>query len=221
MKSFHKLSLLVAIAIITFSCSDDESGDTVEIMKPIVTYTGPHLNADFYTPGTTSAPTVEWNGDVGSFSISPEIEGLSINSTTGEISWSNLLPLGTHNFDAVATNAAGQTTISMELENIFSGVFEGYYLDTSLPHPIDLHFSENGTLEVISGGGPAPYEASGTWTKNGNEILANFKFENGAEHSIKGTLSQTASAAEISGNYYTSYGASGTPLGILETTFTE
>jgi len=71
----------------------------------------------FFQAGNSDAPRLNWNGNQGNFSLSSTIDGLSINSTTGVLSWTNSLPIGTHNIQIIATNSAGQTTSNITINN--------------------------------------------------------------------------------------------------------
>jgi len=60
--------------------------------------------------GGSVTPTIRWNNDPGTFSISPTTTGLSIDATTGVISWDSTLTNGKYNLTITATNSSGLTT---------------------------------------------------------------------------------------------------------------
>lgn len=75
-------------------------------------YAGNPYVADFGTTGSSAVPTINWGGEAGSFAITTTglPTGITIDATTGKISWSNTVPVGTYTINVVATNSTGTST---------------------------------------------------------------------------------------------------------------
>ncbi len=211
-----KLFLLVLL-FTTISCStDDDDGEEVQnISTPTISYASTTIEAEFSTPGNSSAPTVNWNGEQGSFSLVNTVPGVNINSTTGVVSWNRLLPLGTTNLQLIASNSAGQTGVNLTINTPLRGVFTGTY-DNSVF--FQFEFMTDGTAIVNANSSSSPDVASGTYTISNDEILVNYTYEGDSQfYSILGTLTQTETGAGLSGNWY--YAADADPSevgGLLE-----
>ena len=81
MKNLFYVLTLMAL-VFTTSCSKDDKTD-VAPSESTITYTTTSFDATFYSSGSSDAPTVNWFGNTGSFSLEEEIVGLTINSSTG------------------------------------------------------------------------------------------------------------------------------------------
>ncbi|QCK14520.1 hypothetical protein [Mangrovivirga cuniculi] len=209
-----KLKLLpfLFLTAFMFSCEDDD-----EVLTPEVSYSQTTFNPAFYSEGNSSAPNISWNGNQGSFSLSRNIEGLSINSTTGMISWTKLLPYGNHELEVIVSNSAGQIIIPIQILNPVQGRFVGTYSDNNF---FALTFFEDGTIEVDANSETNPTEGSGTWDVVNDEIVANYTYtETNENYSVKGNINQTQSNAEFIGEWYFGFGAaqssSGGPVRVI------
>jgi len=195
----HIIFILIVLAFV--ACTEDED----KIMTPSVTYPETNLNVSFFTDGSVPAPQIEWNGNQGSFSLDSNIAGLAINSTTGQVSYTKLLPPGDQNFSVIASNSAGQISIPFTINNPFSGFFEGTY-STSGYFAFD--FSEDGTVAVAANSSTNPDRGTGTYIFNGDELIANYTYGNESSgYSIKVTLSQSNADARLTGSWYFAYDA--------------
>jgi len=196
-----KYFTLMFIILTLTGCSEDEE----QVTTPNVQYSSTNLTADFYTDGNGPTPTIEWNGNQGSFSLDTNIPGLSVNSSTGQVNYTRLLPPGDHSFNVIAANSAGQINIPFSISNSFSGFFEGTY-STSSYFAID--FFEDGTLDLAANSSANPDTGTGTYTINGDELIANYMYDNDpSEYSIKVTVSQTNVDAQLSGSWFFNYDA--------------
>lgn len=183
---------------------------------PTVTYSNTNLVASFYEEGSSPAPSVNWNGTQGSFSMAPEIEGMVINSTNGIVTWTASLAPGLHEFSIVATNSSGQISIPMTIENAFQGTFTGTY---DADRYFELEFDPDGTILIKANNSSDPDLASGTWTLDSNSITSNYTYQEveSEKYSIAGTLTQTANQAVITGNWYVGHNSTeDTPGGSFE-----
>lgn len=196
-------TILVLFLTFTMSCSSDD--DSPQITSPSVSYNTSTINATFFQNGNTNAPTVNWNGNQGTFSLANSINGLSIDANTGVVSWTTVLPAGEHEVQIVASNSAGQTTSYFTLKNLLQGLFIGLI---SQDLYFDVDFRMDGTVEIKSSNPPEP-AFSGTWILTGDVIIANlFLIEDPVEqYSLKGNLVQTSTSATYSGSMYWGHNA--------------
>ncbi|MCX2742707.1 hypothetical protein OO013_02455 [Mangrovivirga sp. M17] len=198
------------IAFIILSCSDDDD----QILTPEVSYPQTTFDPTFYTSGNSSAPNISWNGNQGTFSLSKDINGLSINSTNGVISWTKLLPHGMHQLEVVVSNSAGQITIPIQINNPVEGRFVGTYSGSTY---FAITFFEDGTADIEANSETSPTEASGTWDVVNDEIIVNYTYETTTEeYSVKGNITQTQSVAEFNGDWYFGFDAQNSPGGTVE-----
>ncbi|WP_114491474.1 putative Ig domain-containing protein [Candidatus Ulvibacter alkanivorans] len=205
MKFFYLKTLLILSAFALFlSCGlTDDDEDTV--MSPSLTYPSTNLMATFFEAGNSEAPTISWNGNQGTLSLSSSIEGISLNSTNGVLNWNRQLAPGDYNMNVIATNSEGQTVANINLSNPFQGAFTGTYSGSFY---FMFEFNSDGTLEVAADDGINPLVGSGTWELNNGVLTADYTYDSSNdEFSISGTLSQTNNQAELSGNWYFGFGA--------------
>ncbi|GGH67437.1 hypothetical protein GCM10011379_22720 [Filimonas zeae] len=95
-------------------------------IRPLVpstfSYNSP-IEAPFGTAGSAAVATApNWNGETGTFSIGNPADissGITINPTTGAISWTNSVPVNSWPVQVVATNSRGSQSITVTL-NIYS-----------------------------------------------------------------------------------------------------
>jgi len=208
-----KITIIVLATIIFFnSCNSDD--DATVIQTPSVTYSEMNINATFFQEGNSSAPTINWNGNQGTFSVTNTIIGLTINPTTGVLNWTKLLPNGTHSIEVVATNSVGQTTVNLTLNNPFQGVFTGTHSGSTF---FELTFNTDGTMEVRANDEINPDIGNGTYSINNSIIIANYTYSFG-DFSTSGSLTQSISAVSYTGDWYFGHGATGTPGDIFEVT---
>ncbi len=174
---------------------DDLTGGGVE--KPTVAYSSTNFDAEFYKAGSSVTPSLDWNGEQGSVSLGTSLEGLSINSTTGKLEWTKLLPSGTHQVDVVVSNSEGQVVVPVTIDNPFRGTFDGTYGSSN---DFKLEILPDGTITLFADG----EEASGTWVMNGEQFTAYYTYNNypDLDYSLIADIDQTNSGVTISGNYY-------------------
>ncbi|MCX7550662.1 Ig domain-containing protein [Xanthomarina sp. F2636L] len=195
--------ILVLLLTLTMSCSNDD--DSPEATSPSVSYNTATINATFFQDGNTNAPTVNWNGNQGTFSLVNSMDGLSINTTTGVISWTKTLAAGEHEIQVVANNSAGQTTSYFTLKNLLQGEFIGV-IDQSAYFAIE--FFTDGTIEIKASNPPEP-AYYGTWVLTDDEILANLTLVEvpTEQYSLRGNLLQTNTSATYSGSIFWEHNA--------------
>ncbi|WP_203292994.1 hypothetical protein [Luteirhabdus pelagi] len=198
----RKFFTLVLITIFITSCEEDDSGS---VTTPTVQYSETTANAIFYTEGNSVSPSIEWNGEQGSISLDGNPDGTSVNSTTGKITWTKLLPAGSHDFQVLVANSAGQVTVPFTLENPLQGFFEGTYSGSSY---FAIEFFDDGTCTVLANSSNNPTIGSGTFVVDGDEVVADYTYEDTDEdYSVRATISQTSNAAALEGNWYFEHGA--------------
>jgi hypothetical protein len=201
---------IAAVALTFPSCSSDEE---LNELVPAVTYSNDTLQATFFQAGNSVEPNINWNGNTGTLSLSPQISGLSINATTGAIEWTKQLPIGTHPFSVLATNSAGTSSIDLVINNPFQGVFTGTYDDVSF---YELEFFKDGSIHIRADDPINPNTANGTWTKVGDSIRSDYTYTLGGEFSLLGNLTLSDSAV-YSGNWFNGHGTiNGNEGGVFE-----
>ena len=181
---------------------DDLSGGAD---APEVTYGSTTYEADFYEPGNSSVPSIDWNGAQGTVSLGSNIEGLSVNSTTGQLQWTKLLPPGTHEVEVVVANSEGQVVVPISINNPLAGSFAGTIYENDDPYDLAIDFNADGTAIVV----PNTFEYTGTYVvQEDDSVLVNLvRSSDSFKISLLGQITQTASHVTYSGNYYLSHDA--------------
>lgn len=197
--SISFVSMFILLFTFTSCSSEDDANDLV----PVVTYSTDTLQAEFFVAGNSLDPNIEWNGTPGTLSLSNPVSGLSVNPTTGKITWTKQLPLGIHDFSVLATNSAGTTTINLVINNPFQGVFTGTY-DSNFFYEIE--FFKDGSIEVRADSEANPSLANGIWMNEGGSIRADYTYLSGGDFSVLGTLTLNDSAV-YSGNWFFDHGS--------------
>ncbi|PVW13576.1 putative Ig domain-containing protein [Marixanthomonas spongiae] len=203
MKFYHTKTLTILLVTLFFiSCGltdDDEA-----VSSPSLTYPVTNLSAIFFEEGNSQPPTITWNGNQGTISLSSSIEGLSVNSSTGVLNWDKQLNPGDYTFDVIATNSAGQTSVSFNLSNPLQGTFTGTFSGSSF---FELEFNSDGTL-VVRANADNPDLGSGTWELANDILTADYTYDDtGNEYSISGLLEQSSTQVIYTGNWYYGHGA--------------
>lgn len=81
-------------------------------------YTPDNSKLGFGTAGNSVIPAVSWRGETGTFGITAPPAGISINATTGVISWTDAVPVGTYTLNLTAKNSqspAATTTYTLKI----------------------------------------------------------------------------------------------------------
>ena len=157
------LSLLI-ICFTMSSCGDDK--DDVAIGAPTDFEYPAGGPIPFYTNGDSGTPTINWNNDIGFFTLDNTYTGISINEVTGVLSWNEDLPLHDNLVDVTATNSAGTAHVSVLFLHQFSGVFDGgHNLD-----PNSTTVTTNNLTATFNVGGTASY------TDNGETVTGSWSF---------------------------------------------
>ncbi len=155
-------------------------------------------------------PSLDWNGNQGTVSLSRSLAGLSVNSTTGQLSWTKLLPPGTHTLDVVASNSAGQVVVPLTLDNPFDGRFEGVY-DESRYFAHDVR--ADGTVTIAANSQTNPDTGTGTWRMDGDRFVFEYTYTGNSEsYFTLLDLEQTASGATLTGEYGRGLYTPGAPI---------
>jgi hypothetical protein len=192
----------LAIMLLNFSCKSDDDSTDQEIILPTLTMSNVSYNTTFFSTGQTDAPTVDWNGDVGTFSLAAPIPGFSVDENTGDVSWDRSIFIGNNEVELVATNANGFAAIVITIHNQFMGDFHGAYNNnpnsTTVENGFEMNFNENGTMSVyVVGNGNA---GTGTWTHDGPIITSVYSYDGGVNYyTIVVALSHTNTTAQITG----------------------
>lgn len=187
-----------AIMLLNFSCKSDD--DSAEVILPVLTMSNMSYDTTFFSTGQTDAPTVNWNGNVGTFSLGAPIPGFSVDENTGVVSWDRSIFIGSNEIELIATNSNGFDSIVITVYNQFMGDFHGAYNNdpnsTIVANNFEMTFNNNGTMSVNDSGSIG----TGTWTHDGPIITSVYSYNGGASYyTVVVTLSHTNTTAEIIG----------------------
>ena len=176
-KFINKKSKMKYIAVlilgIIFSCS--KSDETKTILAPKADYIKDVYQVAFHSQGNSTAPNIDWNGDVGLFSIQNAIPGVSIDFKTGVVSWNGTLPMGENDITILVVNEAGASPTNIQLTHLLSGNFRGEVKFPDYDPVIDfgLNFNANGSGTVTIGGFDNDSDL-GFWTIDGSIIQGQY-----------------------------------------------
>jgi len=159
----HTFKLL--LVCLTFaSCSSDKD-DTI-VSTPSDFYYPGETPIPFYTHGSV-LPNIDWGNETGTYTLDMSYTGISLDETTGALSWDEDLPLGNNVVMVTATNSAGFATTTPNLLHQFSGVFNGAYNNDANPVTpttvsLSVTFNVDGTMSITDNG----TTSNGTWVFN-------------------------------------------------------
>lgn len=180
MKTLNTTLSLLIICFTLLSCGDDR--DDVAVSAPTdFTYPagGP---IPFYTNGNSGTPTINWNNDIGIFTLDNAYVGIGIDESTGVLSWNEDLPLNNNLVDVTATNSAGTAHTSVLFIHQFSGGFDGgHNLDptstTVTTTNLTATFNVDGSASYTDNG----ETVSGTWFFNlAGKLICDYTLLSGA-----------------------------------------
>jgi hypothetical protein len=185
------------------ACSKSEGDNST---APEISYDQTTLQAAFYQEGQLAAPMIDWNGDPGQFGLESTIKGVSINPQSGSISWDKTLPLGVNDITVLAFNNSGTTSTIIQIDNRFSGKFQGFFGTVILlgPDPIPMTFmfkADGGS--TFNPGFDEPLE--GSWEIDENMLEAQYHpIDNPENHQfLKGAVIYTSTEAYVEGSFGT------------------
>lgn len=170
---------------------------------PTISYSQGAYASPFFSTGNTPAPLVDWNGATGTLSLMGAVAGVTLDPSTGIVSWDASLPIGASLVQVVATNPAGMATASFNVDNRFEGHFEGAYNgdpeSDSVTFDFEVTFHGDGSLAVRDFGAS---EGEGNWTRVGQTITAVYSYESGDPLTFQGDLTHNASEAVLEAFWY-------------------
>lgn len=195
----YRLARLVLFALLLSSAGCDAVSDLAS-GAPTVSYANTTVDAEFFEAGSSATPSIDWNGVQGTISLGADVEGLTINSTTGRLSWTKLLPPGTHEVEVVVSNSNGQVVVPLTIENPLAGRFEGTYSGGSY-YALDVE--SDGTVTVLANSSTSPDEGEGTWeVVDGSYVFEYVYTATDEEYHVVADLDQTNAAASLTGNWF-------------------
>jgi len=150
--------------IYLISCSSDK--DDTTISAPSDFYYPGEVPISFYTHGSV-APNIDWGNETGTYALDMNYTGVSLDETTGVLSWNEDLPLGSNIVLVTATNSAGNATTSPNLLHQFSGQFNGAYNTDANPITpttvnMNVTFNVDETMSITDN----TTTTNGTWAFN-------------------------------------------------------
>ena len=162
------------------SCADDIDDNIVSAPSDFY-YLG-ELPIPFYTNGNTDFPNIDWGNESGVFTLNENYQGVSINSSTGVLSWNENLPLGENIISVTATNSAGFAVTSVLFLHQFGGEFTGGYNSDPTSTTVSasnlvINFNVNGTLVITDNG----ETVNGAWSFNPQgKLVCNYMLSSGS-----------------------------------------
>ena len=188
-KTHHILKAYFVFFILIASLQSCNKDGAPVVEAPVLSVT-PNLSASYFQNGEGPLPEVQWNGDQGKFGLENTIQGLSIDSETGQLSWDPSLPIGVHTVILFAYNEAGKDLASLTINNPFQGILKGTYLpSTSLSNilyrTMEINFNIDGTLsgytqsELDDGTILGPNYFSGNYVLMDTKMEGTFQYEDG------------------------------------------
>jgi len=209
-----KTLILLTIVLALFSCTNDESS---EIVNPKISFSNNNQVTSFYTEGSFEKPSIDWGGETGTLNLGALITGVSLDASSGIISWTKELSLGEHTIEITATNSAGESKAALVLTNNFEGDFTGGYNkdpnSTTLSDDFIINFNSDGTMQaedvVVSS------IATGTWTRNNDIITIEYTFNGTSFLSIVFELVYNESGAYLEGQWFRGTDTTVTPEGYI------
>lgn len=169
-----KLVAIILILPFLFNCSKNE--ESIEkAMLPTVVYETINYESKFFTEGSTLEPVVDWNGNIGLFSIRPEGYGFNIDPASGVVSWDKTIDLGVNTIEVIAENTAGKVLIEITIDNIFQGRFKGGFNND--PNSNEITNKEFYTYDFDPSGVVNSNSSFGQETGEWNIIIDNSVFQ--------------------------------------------
>lgn len=145
-----KRLLWIMLPVLWVSCQSD----SLRIEAPSeLSFASHEIAIAFYTSGTTDIPTLDWGGETGTFSLSTESKGFSVDPVSGKVSWQSGIELGEHQLTVIAKNSMGQQTVNLTLLHSLSGIFRGGYnwnpsSNVLTDNDYELVFHTDGSMRV-------------------------------------------------------------------------
>ena len=195
------LYLVLAIGIIFTQSCDEIDNLSGGASAPEVTYSATTYEAEFFKAGNSATPSIDWNGSQGTVSLGSMVDGLSVNSTTGQLQWTKLLPPGTHDVEVVVTNSEGQVVVPMTISNALRGKFAGQITEGSTTVEGDVEFLSDGTVTLTV---PSAAFAGSSYTmlNDGAISVPLEEVDRSTKITLLGELKQTESSARYMGPWY-------------------
>ncbi|WP_430908544.1 hypothetical protein [Maribacter sp. 2-571] len=207
---------ILALLFLVIACSKNDSPPSGTIRFE---YAEEEINTTFRTVGSIAPSIIQWNGEVGTYSITSSSEILQRNhivfdSLTGLLSWGKDFPLGTYDFVITAESEGRTQTVEILLINTLTKAFFSGGLQMVDPDAEDLNYSEippdyslslneDGTIYMERYSNPA-FEASGTWAAvSGGSLLIEFttNLSGGDVTYMRGFLSNSLNTPSFLGTY--------------------
>lgn len=192
-----KLHIVLVSAFLILGCSKND--DTV-VLPPDLSVTQ-ILSASYFQKGKSPLPEVQWNGDQGKFGLENTVQGLSIDTVTGQLYWDSSLPVGVHTVTLFAYNTAGKDQVAVTINNQFQGTFRGTrqsntFFVNVLFDVMEIVFKADGTFEgyrqaELEGGELLdPSLFGGSYTLTENNMVGTIQFEDGESIPFEALLGQ-------------------------------
>ena len=197
------LNVILFIAGFAFMACNKDKDEAPVPVGPQISYEQTKFTVPFFTLEHSDVPTLQWNGEIGSLSLSSAVPGIQLNEDNGVLTFKKALPLGQHTVTVIATNSVGQDAVTFEIDNAFQGSVTGGYNNNPASEVVignlKLDFADDGAALLTNNGVSAP----GTWTQEEDTITAVYSINNGASYvTIQGTLTHNSLAANFRGYYY-------------------
>lgn len=156
-------------------CACSSNDDTP---APVFSYASDTFEVSFRTQGTIPPPNIEWAGNVGTFTLKENIQGLTIDESSGALSWERQLGIGEHVVEITAQNDQRTLETSFLLTNVLRSAFWSAGRNNDIDsNEIDFDryftFFPDGTLETALFGEPDS-KGVGVWELEGSSLSMHF-----------------------------------------------
>lgn len=183
--------LIIAFGAVLIGCKNDNSkvDKSSESFMPNIFYKEDTIRTQFLEKGMSAKPEIDWNGKVGKISLISKIKGVSINSSTGQITWDNDLIKGNQDLKVIAKNTIGSDTVNLNIDHSLKGVFTGNYQWDGKSYFYEMEFQPEGTMRVSSDSPRSTNTGFGTWEIDSlDRLVVNYKYPTGEKSSTLGKI---------------------------------
>lgn len=183
--------IFINLSVPMISCRDDHGkiDSSKKSVKPNVSYQNDTIRTQYLKRGLSTKPEIDWHGEIGNFSLIPEVEGISISSNTGQIAWDSALIKGNQEFTVIAKNTNGSDTTKVYLDHSLRGIFIGTYDWHGESYFYQMDFNLDGSIIVSSNSPRSKNTGFGTWEIDSlGSLVVNYKYPTGEKASTSGKL---------------------------------
>ncbi|OIR12084.1 putative Ig domain protein [mine drainage metagenome] len=202
-----KLITICLIAVAVYACKQEVISAATSAPSNF-TYSVSSTTITQGTAGTSVAPTINNGGGKVAYTLSGAgISGISLNTNTGVISWSNILLPGTYTISVSASNSVGSVTSTYTLIVNSNGIVTaptGFSYSPASATIVVNTAGSSATPTITNGGGTITYSLTGT-IPTGVSISSTTGVISWTNTVAAGTYTLNVKATNSAGNITTTY----------------